>query len=42
MGLYMSKMIIEENIRGKISMENNKEGILITIDLKGTVNNDKV
>ena len=34
MGLYMSKMIIEDNMHGKINIINNKNGILITIKLK--------
>ncbi len=35
MGLYMSKMIIEDNMGGKLKIENENDGVLITIDLKG-------
>jgi len=34
MGLYMSKMIIEDNMNGKLKIENKKDGILITIDFE--------
>ena len=34
-GLYMAKMIIEDNMGGKIKIENENDGVLITIDLKG-------
>uniref|UniRef100_UPI003A947C56 ATP-binding protein n=1 Tax=Halarcobacter sp. TaxID=2321133 RepID=UPI003A947C56 len=37
MGLYMSKMIIEDNMGGKLKIENENDGVLITIDLKGKV-----
>jgi C4-dicarboxylate-specific signal transduction histidine kinase len=32
-GLYMSKMIIDENMNGKIYLQNKNNGILITIEL---------
>jgi len=32
-GLYMSKMIIEESMQGKIKLENVKNGVLTTIEL---------
>jgi len=32
-GLYMSKMIIEESMQGKIKLENIKNGVLTTIEL---------
>ena len=34
MGLYMSKMIIEDNMSGKLKIENENDGVLITIDLR--------
>lgn len=34
MGLYLSKMIIEENMQGKITLENKGDGVLVTIVLK--------
>jgi len=39
MGLYMSKMIIEDNMKGKISIKNRNKGTLVSINLKGE-NND--
>ena len=35
-GLYMSKMIIEESMQGKLKLENNAEGVLTTIELNIT------
>ena len=35
MGLYMTKMIIEDNLNGKIKIQNHLNGVLITIDLNG-------
>ncbi len=34
MGLYMSKMIIEDNMNGTIKMQNTKDGVVISIHLK--------
>jgi len=34
MGLYMSKMIIEDNMDGKLEINNENDGVLITIDLR--------
>jgi len=33
-GLYMSKMIIEESMHGKLKLENTEDGVLATIELK--------
>ena len=35
MGLYMSKMIIEDNMDGKIDIINSRDGIITTIELRG-------
>lgn len=35
MGLYMTKMIIEDNLQGKITIKNQNQGVLIVIDLGG-------
>ena len=32
-GLYMSKMIIEESMNGKLRLENRENGVLVTIQL---------
>jgi C4-dicarboxylate-specific signal transduction histidine kinase len=34
LGLYMSKMIIEQNMQGKLYVKNNKEGACFTIELE--------
>jgi signal transduction histidine kinase len=34
MGLYMSKLIIEDNINGSLSVKNYKKGACFTIDLQ--------
>ena len=41
LGLYMSKMIIEDNMEGKIHVENKKDGALFVIELD-TVNKDSL
>jgi signal transduction histidine kinase len=33
LGLYISKMIIEEHCNGKLSVANNEEGAIFTITL---------
>ena len=33
MGLYMSKMIIEDNMNGKLSVQNNNKGAIFIIKL---------
>lgn len=40
-GLYMSKLIIENNFNGKISFENKNGGAEFIILLRGTVSLDK-
>ena len=35
-GLYMSKMIIEESMHGKLKVENNEDGVLTSIELNLT------
>jgi len=33
MGLYLSKVIIEQNMKGELKVSNNKEGAVFTIKL---------
>lgn len=39
LGLYMSKDIIESNLKGKLSVENLKDGVCFTIELNNKANN---
>ena len=34
LGLYMTKVIIEEHMKGQIKIENNEFGLLVSISLK--------